>query len=257
MYHALYSDDSELAAISEEERPYAISCNMFQKQLDLLIKNSIPVLNPVTFSISSNVDDKHAVLLTFDDGHESFYRHAFPELKKRNMQAIFFVTSDLIKQRDDFCSWLQLKEMSDNGMSIQSHGKTHKFISDLVLSEAINELSESKNDIEKELNVSVNSISFPGGRYTQREITEGVELGYKLFFTSREGVNDQISGSGSFVIKRLALKNTTNLTDYLSLSKGNNFLIIKRITIYQVKHLIKKLLGNSLYHILYKRGQSN
>lgn len=257
MYHALYLDDSELAEIAEEDRPYAISCDMFQKQLDLLIDNNIEVLDPLTLLNDSGTGDKHSVLLTFDDGHESFYRYAFPELKKRSMQGIFFVTSELIKQREDFCTWLQLKEMTEHGMSIQSHGKTHKFISDLDSDEAREELAVSRNEIEKELGVSVNSISFPGGRYTKREIKHGIELGYDLFFTSNEGVNEFISGSGCNIIKRLALKKSTNLKEYLSLSKGNFFLIKKRIVIYKLKFLIKKLLGNSLYHVLYKRGQTH
>ncbi len=259
MYHAIYKDDAELFDLPEEERPYAISLDMFNKQLDSLISNNIDVLKPS--SLINVFKDKtkkfqHYVLLTFDDGHSSFFRYAYPELIKRNMSGIFFITSNLIKERKDFCSWIQLQEMSDNGMSIQSHGQTHKFLSDLGDIESNLELSESKATIEYQLNSKVTSISFPGGRYSQREIKKGLECGYEFFYTSEEGVNNHCFLE-TRVIKRLALRKTTSLTEFLKLSKANHLLIIKRIAIYRIKKLIKTVIGNGLYHLLYKRRGIN
>lgn len=254
MYHAIYLTNSELNSIPEEERPYAISYEKFQQQLDLLNENNIQVLSPDIFNdLSAVKPNEHTVLLTFDDGHASFYHYAYPEMLKRKISGIFFVTSELIKERSDFCNWGQLKEMSDNGMSIQSHGKTHKFISDLDSNEARKELHDSKRDIESKLKSSVRSISFPGGRYSQREIEEGVGLGYEFFFTSNEGVNYYKELIKDKIVKRLALRKSTNLDEFLKLSKGNYYTIKKRIVIYYVKLFVKKIIGNSLYHFIYKR----
>lgn len=255
MYHALYSSNSELRGISEEDKPYAISLATFKQQLDLLIENNIHVLNPDVFNdftlMSTN---EHYALLTFDDGHASFYHYAYPELVKRGMAGIFFVTSDLIKNREDFCNWKQLKEMSSNGMCIQSHGKTHNFISGMNSHEAREELLDSKTTIEDELELKVRLISFPGGRYSKRDIKIGIELGYEFFFTSNEGVNKNLDKN---TIKRLALRSTTEFNEFLKLSKGDFFLINKRIVIYRIKNLIKKIIGNNLYHFIYKRYRLN
>ncbi len=257
MYHAIYANDFELFDMPEEDRPYAISLDVFKKQLDILISNKINVLNPNSLiKISKDKVLKHYVLLTFDDGHISFFKYAYPELVKRNMSGIFFITTDLIKERKNFCSWLQLQEMSDNGMSIQSHGQTHKFLSDLGDVESKIELNESRSTIEYELNSKVTSISFPGGRYSHREIKIGLECGYDFFYTSQEGVNNN-SFLETRIIKRLALRSSTSLTEFLKLSNGDYLLITKRIALYKIKKIIKMVIGNGLYHLLYKRRRLN
>ena len=77
-----------------------------------------------------------AVLLTFDDGYESFYRIVFPLLKEYNYKAVFAVVTSLVDQapnsmvvfgdsriaRGAFVTWPQIKEMSDSGLvEIASH----------------------------------------------------------------------------------------------------------------------------------------
>ena len=77
-----------------------------------------------------------AVLLTFDDGYESFYRIVYPLLKEYNYPAVFAVVTSLIDQapnsmvvfgdtriaRGAFVTWPQIKEMSDSGLvEIASH----------------------------------------------------------------------------------------------------------------------------------------
>ena len=77
-----------------------------------------------------------AVLLTFDDGYESFYRIVYPLLKEYNYKAVFAVVTSLIDQapnsmvvfgdtriaRGAFVTWPQIKEMSDSGLvEIASH----------------------------------------------------------------------------------------------------------------------------------------
>ena len=82
-----------------------------------------------------NLPDK-AVLLTFDDGYESFYRIVYPLLKEYNYPAVFAVVTSLLDQapnsmvvfgdtriaRGAFVTWPQIKEMSDSGLvEIASH----------------------------------------------------------------------------------------------------------------------------------------
>jgi len=252
MYHALYANEEELSLIDQEDRPYAISMSEFCAQLDLLNSNNIDVLSPEeVFKATSDEFKNSSVLLTFDDGHSSFYHHAYPELKKRNMSAIFFITTDLIDKKQEFCDWSQLKEMHESGMSIQSHGKTHKFISDLDAESAFTELQLSKNIIEKNVGNNVTSISFPGGRYQGRDIANGLRAGYKLFFTSDIGTG--IKGKHQNIIPRLALKGATSRNKFLLLARGNTIEIYKQKIINGLKKILKLIVGNRLYHELYRR----
>ncbi len=252
MYHALYADEEELSLIDQEDRPYAISTSEFCAQLDILNDNNIKVLSPdEVYKATSDKFKNNSVLLTFDDGHNSFYYHAYPELKKRNMSAIFFITSDLIDKKKEFCNWSQLKEMHETGMSIQSHGQTHKFISDLNAESAFTELQLSKNIIEKNVGNNVTSISFPGGRYQARDITNGVKVGYKMFFTSDIGTG--IKGDNRKIIPRLALKGLTSRNKFLLLAQGNSIEIYKQKIINKLKTLLKLMVGNRIYHELYRR----
>ncbi|UOO81578.1 poly-beta-1,6-N-acetyl-D-glucosamine N-deacetylase PgaB [Uruburuella testudinis] len=76
------------------------------------------------------------VLLTFDDGYESFYRLVFPLLKAYRFPAVFAVVTGWLDTpeggtiaygrqqlpRRDFVSWAQVKEMHDSGLvEIASH----------------------------------------------------------------------------------------------------------------------------------------
>lgn len=253
MYHALYGSIDEFQSLHKEERPYAISIASFEKQIDGLIEAGVPILSPQDILEEEVQHARMAVLLTFDDGHRSFYEYAFPALSRRGLEAIFFVTTDLIHSREDFCSWTQLKEMTKRGMWIQSHGKTHRFLADLSPEESQLELSESKSQIEDQLGEKVLMLSFPGGRYKDRDIDIGKSLGYRYFFTSRVGANSWPELRSGFRIKRFPLKKTVSYNSLQAIfTYGSNALKIWQIR-HTVKELGKTVLGNRIYHSLYRK----
>ena len=78
------------------------------------------------------------VLITFDDGYESNYTLAYPELRRNDLCATIFVAPEpdaesqrLIEGIDAFLSETQIRELSDNRISIQSHGLTHCILTDI------------------------------------------------------------------------------------------------------------------------------
>jgi len=252
MYHSIYENENDLLRIDNEDRPYAVSRKNFCEQLDLLKSANIRVLEPdLFFDKNAENNREKTVLLTFDDGHSSFYTIAYPELKKRNLSAIFFVTSDFIGKRDNFCTWPELREMHEAGMSIQSHGKTHKFISDLHLEEASREIIISKQEIEKQTGNRVVSLSFPGGRYTSRDVDLCKMNNYKYVFTSDIGTGIDIRECS--LVPRLVIKKSTGKNKFLILAKGSFLGILKLKTLHFIKAFIKRTIGNRLYHDLYRK----
>ena len=65
------------------------------------------------------------VIVTFDDGHESNHRVAFPALVATGASADFFVNPAQVGT-EGFATWAQLREMAAARMSIQSHGLDHR-----------------------------------------------------------------------------------------------------------------------------------
>lgn len=69
-------------------------------------------------------------------------------------------------------SWDEVREMSNNGITIGAHGVTHAALSRLPLEEARSEIIESKRHIEGKLDQAVTAFSYPSGRAA--DFNEGV-----------------------------------------------------------------------------------
>lgn len=252
MYHALYDGDEELETIDAEDRPYAVSVDDFKAQLDVLQEAQVPVIPVADIGLLPD-NTQHRVMLTFDDGHASFYRHAFPILQDRGLSACFFVTSDLIDARSDFCDWSELREMQYHGMAIQSHGKTHRFLSDMPVEQQYQELERSKSRIEEKTGNRVFAISFPGGRYDRNTIKLGIRAGYSQFHTSEFGLNRPPFRQETPILRRIPLRQTTSIDQFGKFALGDTISMVKNRALTQTKTGLKRVLGNRLYHELYKR----
>lgn len=254
MYHALYSNESELQALLEEERSYAVSTDDFRQQLEVAQSLSGGFVDPVKMSeaYAKPASGKNKVLLTFDDGHISFYTHAMPIMAEFSAKGIFFITPQLRDTRDDFCSWDQLKALLNNGHAVESHGDTHRFFTTMSDAESAAELESSKNSLDSQLKQQTTMISFPGGRYSKRDIDAGRKMGYEYFFTSEVGVSQAADVSEFLGIKRFALRNNTALEEFKKIISGDSIYFAKLKLVSSIKSTMKKIVGDNGYHLLYK-----
>lgn len=252
MYHALYSDVAGLNAIDPVDRPYAVSVEDFRMQLDWLGQAGIPVVDPLSL-VNLQPPGPRSVLLTFDDGHESGFRHAYPLLTARRMSAVFFVTSDFIGNRAGFCSWAQLREMREGGMQVGAHGKTHRFFDDLTLTEAFEEFDKPRAAIEAGTGMAPQMMSFPGGRYRAGQLAIGRAAGYQLFFSSDVGANRPEAFRPGGLLRRVAIRQTTSTSHFRAMARAAPLPLARARTVAAVKTLVKSVLGNRLYHALYER----
>ena len=73
-----------------------------------------------------------ALSFTYDDGPATHYTHAFPLHRKYGFPGTFLIITSRVEDDADpnrphkNVSWKELKEMSDAGMEIASHTKSHK-----------------------------------------------------------------------------------------------------------------------------------
>jgi peptidoglycan/xylan/chitin deacetylase (PgdA/CDA1 family) len=132
------------------------------------------------------------VAITFDDGDVGQYHHAFPALVARDMTATFYITTDWVGRRG-YMTWKQIQNMSAHGMSIQSHTRSHPFLSELNEEALRAELSGSKTLIESHIGRPVNEIAFPGGDPPARGLRLVLaETGYDIAVGTRWGVDTDV-----------------------------------------------------------------
>jgi peptidoglycan/xylan/chitin deacetylase (PgdA/CDA1 family) len=114
---------------------------------------------------------ERAALLTFDDGYRSMRTVTLPLLL--GYPAVLFVPTDYIGRLNSFeagnepeealCDWDDLRELERSGVSIQSHGASHRPFSELDLSGQEEELVRSKAILEAELKKPIEVFAYPYG----------------------------------------------------------------------------------------------
>ena len=241
MYHGLYESEHDLQqSITAEDRPYAVERAAFKKHLALIKQQNDQPNGP-------------KIVITFDDGHISNHSMALADLQEAGLTAYFFVTSKFSEKRDFFCRAEHLADLHSAGMVVGSHGVTHRFLDDdLSDDELRGELVDSASYLKAAIGEEVTSISFPGGRYSANSVTLARECGYRQLFGSHCGVNDSFESTCLEPILRVALKRTTDLAEIKQILTADS-MYYSKITLKQfLKTSLRKILGNNLYHGLYK-----
>src|SRR6478609_7442019 len=94
-----------------EQRVLDVDDSVFVAQMRYLVDGGYHVV-----SLDALVDalegrdtlPKHAVVITFDDGWENQYRHAFPVLRRFGLTATFFVFTTPIGKDEKLMTWEEL-----------------------------------------------------------------------------------------------------------------------------------------------------
>ena len=252
MYHGLYASEAQRQAIDPIDRPYAISADTFARQLDLLLAENIPVIHPRALERTGEPVPP-GVLITFDDGHASNAELALPLLRQRGLSALFFVTTDFIGQRPGFCTWDQLRELSQSDMVVGGHGQTHRFLSDLPDTALQAELRLSHQRLTDELQGEIKQMSFPGGRFDARARSMAREAGYTVLHGSGIGALTAQTALPDTVLPRLAIRAATPNSTVLAYARADTAVLLRAQAFSQAKTLAKRVIGNARYHQLYAR----
>lgn len=183
MYHEIAPDT---AGRGGGPARFAVPVTEFRRQLDQLGAEGFEVRS---LRDAMRGPGERVVAVTFDDGNADQYDRGFRALADRGMGATFFVTTDWIG-RPRYVSWDQLREMRGAGMDVQSHAKSHRFLSELTAEELAEELRAAKAALDDGLHQETDMLALPGGDWPRRSLHHLiVEAGYRVVATSRWGVN--------------------------------------------------------------------
>lgn len=124
--------------------------------------------------------------LTFDDGCRSFMTRALPLLDHFNFKAVMFPVAGYLGKASSWdvlprfahLSRQEIREISDLGHEIGSHGLTHSNLTYLNTADLITELSDSKKILEDITGKPVTSLSFPFGSWNNHVWDVAQETGY-------------------------------------------------------------------------------
>lgn len=98
------------------------------------------------------------ISLAFDDSSQSIYDTAFPILNAQGIPGTFYFIANALTD-----NWgLQLKDLEDHGWEIGSHSQTHQDLTALSEAELINEVLQSKADLEA-AGLTVSGFAYPEG----------------------------------------------------------------------------------------------
>jgi peptidoglycan/xylan/chitin deacetylase (PgdA/CDA1 family) len=159
------------------------------------------------------------IMLTFDDGFMSVYHYAFPVLKRYQMKATIFATPDPESENfkknaalDSPLTHAQMQEMSENGIAIESHGMTHRYLTEMEPELVRWELEESKKVLEGIVRKPVRFLAIPSGAYNRTVRQLAKEVGYQAVFGMLKGSNN--AHSNRYTLRRMVVARDFTLQDF-------------------------------------------
>jgi len=166
---------------------------------------------------------RRAALLTFDDAFRTLGGTARACLRRLGYPAAVFVPTGHIggsnewdgdtQPQESICDWDDLRELERDGLSVQSHGVSHRRFSLLAGDEQVQELVESKRAIEEELGKHVELFAYPygdDGTDADRMDAAVAGAGYRAAFLY-DGASFRLPASDRFRLPRIPMGPDTDL----------------------------------------------
>jgi peptidoglycan/xylan/chitin deacetylase (PgdA/CDA1 family) len=190
----------------------SVSPDNFEKQMRYLDENGYSVLTLeelAAFLDRNKLRPRHTVAITFDDGYEDNYIHAFKILRKYNFPAAVFVSPDLVGKKG-YLNWRQIKEMSENGIAIGSHTLTHAYLPSLNSDQIMKELQISQKILAKKLNRPTFYLCYPVGGFSKAVQEIASSLGYRMAFSTNRGIIKTRRNEDLLALRRIKIKSSAN-----------------------------------------------
>lgn len=183
-----------------------------------------------------------SVVITFDDGEMNQFELAFPILQELGFQASFFIIANRVN-KPGYMNFDHLHDLHKAGMIIGSHGFSHAVLTNLLQTQAEEELIASKKYLERNLNIEINSFSIPRWFCDDNIIQLAHDAGYQHIF-----ISDNQEHLSVACLSRVAIRRRWTLKRFQQAIQGQ--IIWKEETTRNLINRSKKILGEGNYNLL-------
>ena len=162
----------------------------FKLHINLIKKSGFKFISHKEFEESINKENvSKKILLTVDDGFSSFYKKAWPILKKNKIPFIIFISTEAVGKKG-YMNWEQIKEIERyEFVSIGNHSHSHDYLINFSF-------NDFKKDITKSIELFKNNIgynplffSYPFGEWDQQQ-KKFISENFEFAFGQHSGVID-------------------------------------------------------------------
>jgi peptidoglycan/xylan/chitin deacetylase (PgdA/CDA1 family) len=153
------------------------------------------------------------IVLTFDDGYRDAYNVVFPMLLDHGVPGTFFVLATPAHfESPDYLTWAQMKEMSDAGMAIESHGRDHVDLRQRSNDFLVYQILGIHEAIEYHTGRPSRFYCYPAGQYDANVIAVLKSAGYWGAVTTQWGTEHTLESA--YEMPRLRIRGSDTLQDF-------------------------------------------
>lgn len=224
MYHHVLPEGSKLLGA------YAITPQELESDLQWIRDNGYNTVLPSEVEQFVNGEGElpqNPIMLSFDDGYESFYAYAYPLLEQYGMKAVVSVIgyySDLFSESEEkhinysHLTWNEMREMTESGLievgnhtyymhqidgrkgSARVRGEKDEEYREVLTQD----LTKLQTRVEEELGVVPILFAYPFGAVGKGEPEMVAGMGFKMTLSCEEGVSHIIADDSNslFMLKR-------------------------------------------------------
>lgn len=203
----------------------------FESMITTLMQEAY-ILTPEKFVTGGREKKQTNILVTFDDGYESWIETALPILEKWGLKALFFINSGLLDaapsplQAGEFMreslqiaprkalSWEGARTLLEHGHAIGGHARRHQNLAKLDRKAVQDEILIDKLALESQFGITLTDFAYPFGtrKHFTKETIEAVRnVGYTRAYTAvSRFVRPQ---NGTFEIPRMCIEDELTPTE--------------------------------------------
>ncbi len=159
------------------------------------------------------------IMITFDDGYRDVLWNASPVLERLGMPATEYVITGRTSGPDpSFLTWGELPVLEQRGITVGSHTVTHRPLTWLSSADALAELRDSRQALERHLGHPVQWFAYPYGDENAEVVDLARQAGYVLAVTTSGGVVQ--SADQPLLLHREEVLDTTGVSGFAALLAG-------------------------------------
>lgn len=209
-YHAIRA---WLPSDTPDMQPYIVPPERFAEQLDFLVAHGYHAITPdqlLAFLLQDTPLPDHPILLTIDDGNDTDWTNALPELQRHQFLATFFPMTVVLDQ-PGYLTRGQVQALDRLGMTIGAHTWDHHRVDHYRDDDWKTQVAKPTQDFADLLGHPIRFFAYPYGQWDQAALGQLAHAGFVAAF-QLEGPMD--SEQPLFTLRRVIVNSYWDLSQF-------------------------------------------